>query len=285
MKLATIVSYLVAKLPRGVLRGLMPLQGAMHRLFPFMKSKQMTEFTIPSGILKGKKFLLTYDEAKRYWHGGFEPGLLETFKEYVSSGMTVYDVGANLGFHSLALGVLVGERGKVFGFEPNPSILARLKNNISLNGAAKNVEAVGYAVLDREGEIGFSVSEVHHAQSQVAELVPLANGVGFARTIRILAITLDAFVFERSQPAPDIVKIDIEGAEHLAIEGMRRILRECRPLLFVELHNFVAAKAALETLLEFEYSTKHLSLGDLAVEMLDGITWASQTNYLFAEPK
>jgi len=67
MKLATIVSYLVAKLPRRILSGLMPLQGAMHRLFPFMKSKQMTEFTIPSGILKGKKFLLTYDEAKRYW--------------------------------------------------------------------------------------------------------------------------------------------------------------------------------------------------------------------------
>jgi len=284
MKLATIVSYLVAKLPRRILSGLMPLQGAMHRLFPFMKSKQMTEFTIPSGILKGKKFLLTYDEAKRYWHGGFEPRLLEAFSEYISPGMTVYDVGANLGFHSLAFSFLVGEKGKVLSFEPNPSTIERLKGNVSLNIAVNNVEVVPYSVLDRAGLIEFKVSDLHHSQSRVAELTPLANGVEFSNTLHVPALTLDAFVFERSQPAPSAVKIDIEGAEHLAIAGMRNILTQYRPMLFVELHTGQTAEIVLKALRGFDYSLKRLNPEKADAKTLNDFRWSGEKYHVIALP-
>ena len=155
----------------------------------------------------------------------------------------------------------------------------------AFQGAAKTVEVIRYAVMDRVGEIEFSVSELHHAQSQVAERIPLANGVGFSRTIRVPAVTLDAFVFERNQPAPDAVKIDIEGAEHLAAKGMQRILREYRPGLFVELHNLVSAKTTFEIVGEFNYSIKALNGEPFAVEMLDDLTWAAQSNYLVAYPR
>jgi hypothetical protein len=94
-------------------------------------------------------------------------------------------------------------------------------------------------------------------------------------------IALDDFVFQGGQPAPGVVKIDIEGGEVLALPGMRRILKEKRPVLFVELHGPEAASTAWQELGTANYKVCYLSAGYPVVAALEKLDWKT---YLVAFP-
>lgn len=138
----------------------------------------------------------------------------ELFKKEVKKGMTVLDIGAHIGYYTLLAANLVGENGRVYAFEPHPHNFAVLEKNVRINGY-KNVVLVQKAVSSKSEHINLYLSEWGTGHS-------LSNQVG-KRSIVVEAVPLDEFL--GNDYKVDVIKIDIEGAEMLALLGADRLIR------------------------------------------------------------
>ena len=99
--------------------------------------------------------------------------------------------------------------------------------------------------------------------------------------IEVPGISLDDFIYRDGHPAPQVIKMDIEGGEVLALKGMARILDEARPLILLELHGPEAARIAWETLSIAGYSLHRMERGFPLVASLEALDWKA---YLVAKP-
>jgi FkbM family methyltransferase len=171
---------------------------------------------VRSGVARGMRMELNLTREKAYWLGHYEPELQETLRLHVRPGSVVYDVGAHIGFASLCAAKLGAH---VFAFEPDPDNAARLRRNVELNAAA--VEVVEAAAWDADGEVRLD-----------------AGGSARQRAIRagsgVRSVTLSSFAAGR--PAPDLVKIDVEGAEGPVLRGASALLAEAAPVVVCEIH-------------------------------------------------
>lgn len=180
--------------------------------------------------------------AAGYALGTSEPLIQDVFAEHVPSGGVVWDIGANIGFYSLIASRLVGD-GTVVAFEPLPDNQEAIRRNLALNEVA-NVELIGIALSDREGQAELEI----HASPTWAKL-DTSGDTSFKRDsevsgqVRVDVSTMDAQL--EHVAAPDLVKMDIEGAEVAALRGADRLLRERRPTLICELHGTNAAVTEL----------------------------------------
>jgi FkbM family methyltransferase len=172
----------------------------------------------------------------------------ELFKKQVKKGMTVLDIGAHIGYYTLLAANLVGENGRVFAFEPHPHNFAMLEKNVGINGY-KNVVLVQKAVSNQSGHIKLFLSEYGTLHS-------LSNQVG-KKSIVVEAVTLDEFLGKDCQV--DVVKVDIEGAEMLALLGADRLIRTNGNLkIFTE---FVPERLKISGFLPEEYLNKLMDYG------------------------
>jgi FkbM family methyltransferase len=154
--------------------------------------------------------------------------LQRIIRKYVAPGDAVYDIGANMGYVSLSLAKLVGERGRVIAFEPIPRNVELFRRNIEDNQLA-NVQLLAVAASDKCGEAVIRVVE----NPSTASLVwhrdnPAAVG------LVIKTVVIDDLVDMGDLPEPTFVKIDVEGAEGQVLKGMRRTVAKARPIVFVE---------------------------------------------------
>ena len=178
-----------------------------------------------------------YSPVERYRiaeYGGEQETLLR-FLSALQAGDVVYDVGASVGLFSVAAARLVGQ-GAVYSFEPDPSTRARLEENVRLNHL-ENVHLVTWAVSDREGELTlFTDGAAGFAPSMVRQDRP---GAPKGETV-VLTRSLDTALASGELRLPDVLKIDIEGAEALCLRGCPRLLRgefgKPPRALFVEVH-------------------------------------------------
>jgi hypothetical protein len=95
-------------------------------------------------------------------------------------------------------------------------------------------------------------------------------------------ISLDEFAYGQGNPPPQVVKMDIEGGEVMALPGMRRLLAEARPLMLMELHGPASARAAWETLTAAGYRISWMKPGYPPVPSLAELDWKA---YIIARPK
>jgi FkbM family methyltransferase len=173
----------------------------------------------------------------RYLTGDAEPEVQQALAELIKPGQTVYDVGANIGFFTILCSRLVGPNGKVYAFEPIPENLATLRHNIALNGLT-NVVVVEKALSSSTGTAGMFVSPWSAFHSLNVDGASKQDNHGpEAGEIMVETVTLDEFVSAAGVPAPDLIKIDVEGAELIVVEGMAHVLESVQPLLLVELHD------------------------------------------------
>ena len=100
-------------------------------------------------------------------------------------------------------------------------------------------------------------------------------------SIEVTGISLDDFVYKDGNQAPDVIKMDIEGGEVLAFEGMTRLLVEARPLIFLELHGPEAAKAAWDKLTDAGYQICRMKPDVPIVTSWEELDWKA---YLVAVP-
>jgi FkbM family methyltransferase len=163
--------------------------------------------------------------------------------------MTVYDVGANIGFFSLLAARLVGPSGHVISFEADPEVAARLRENLSRNNISQaTVEQK--AVWSQSGTVSFARVESNISPDRGLGHVSTEDSA--AGNITVEAVSLDQFISSHS--APDFVKCDVEGAEVSVFQGARQMLREERPILLVEMHSAENHRALTQEFALFGYT-------------------------------
>jgi len=194
----------------------------------------LTETWVAGGLIQGLLLNLDLQTEKDYWLGTYEIELQTAIKKYCRPGMVIYDVGANIGYVSLIFAKQVGEKGKVIAFEPLPENLQRLQKNITLNGLGSRITCVQAAVVDKPGSITFLV---HSSGAMGKAQGSLGREEQYVAQITVPAVALDDLIFLQNYPQPDLVKMDIEGGEVLAIQGMQKTLTEVQPILLIEIHS------------------------------------------------
>lgn len=170
---------------------------------------------------------------------------LAALPELVGEASVVFDVGANLGLYALKMAELAGPRGRVICFEANPVCVSYLKNNIERNGL-EQVEVLPIALLDHEGETSFIVNYDNTNLGTAAESGFFGHKMG--HEIRVECARLDGLVTRLALPDPDLIKIDVEGAEHLVVRGMAELVARVQPDLLLELHGKECAEATFAEL-------------------------------------
>ena len=143
----------------------------------------------------------------------------------------ILDIGAHIGLVTLPLSQAVGDSGRVFAFEPSTANRTVLERHLALN-AIGNVAVIDTLVGDRD--IEDVVLYEHDGVSGMNTRAPVKSGEIYRET-RHPQCTLDTFCRTRNI-RPDIIKIDVEGAEFAVLEGAREILTAARPLLVVSVH-------------------------------------------------
>ena len=154
--------------------------------------------------------------------GVFGPRDTQTVKDNVFSGNIVVDLGANIGYFTCLLAKIVGEGGKVFAFEPDPRNLKLLRRNIQENDY-KNVIIVDKAVSDVNGSCTLYSSQKKFGANRIFESKKKQTHDFIP--IKSETICLDDY-FEKQNLLKkiDFIKIDVEGSEFRAFNGMKKIL-------------------------------------------------------------
>lgn len=157
--------------------------------------------------------------------GHYEPEVLALFGQHIAAGSTVVDIGANIGLYSLVAAKSVGESGCVFAVEPNSANAKLIRMSALVNGFG-NITIIGAAASDRYEMLRLSLSYSNGTTS--GNLTGL-DEVFHSRLVP--SVKLDDVLGSRKV---DLVKIDIEGAEYLAIKGMSDCIRRHRPKIISE---------------------------------------------------
>jgi FkbM family methyltransferase len=158
--------------------------------------------------------------------GVYEPYQTDIFRKHVKEGDVVLDIGANIGLYTLIAGKAVGEKGKVFSFEPEQENLSFLEKNIQLNDL-RNATAVRCAITDRNGEASLFLADANKGNHSVISL----EGSSSAQIVQ--SMRLDDWLLANGIPRVNVIKMDIQGAEPLALKGMERTMDQM-PVLFME---------------------------------------------------
>ena len=156
--------------------------------------------------------------------GSYEPHVTAVFKRFLKPGMSVLDIGANIGFFTMLSAHLVGPEGHVLAVEPNPANARMIEASRRLNGF-RHVTVLQVAAGRQPGILALNVT---HSNGTTAAVSEDLGGILGATTVPV--INLDAV----APAAVDFIKIDVEGAEGAAIEGLEQTLTRCRPVIASE---------------------------------------------------
>jgi FkbM family methyltransferase len=151
--------------------------------------------------------------------GVFEPAETALIQREVGPGDTVVDIGANIGYFTLLFASLVGERGKVYAFEPEPANFGLLQESVAANRIT-NVVAEPLALAHADGMVRLYLApdgSVDHS---------LVVGEPGCREYDVEAVTLDSY-FGDDPPEVAFIKMDVQGAEDQVLAGATRLLNSC----------------------------------------------------------
>ncbi len=180
-----------------------------------------------------------YPEYMLWMLSDFDQDTLMACRPYIPDDGICVDAGANVGHWALAFSHFVGPGGRVFAFEPFPPFFQRLERNISLN-ERRNVVPIQSALGNEDGTMEFDEAACHQAWK---------NGSPARSGLQVSCTTLSDFIEKNEIPRLDFVKMDIEGAELLALRGMDRHLKKgWRPCFCLELHEVLCQGLGYSTL-------------------------------------
>jgi FkbM family methyltransferase len=201
-----------------------------HDLFNRLTPSESSPFAC-QGPLQGYRMFIDWSRYRSFVYGTWEPAVAKVVSEIVGKGMTVIDIGAHHGYYSLYFAKCVGPTGRVFSFEPVPENFALLRKNILLNDISW-VEIFPDAVFSCTKDLSFAAPD-QLANSGEGSLVEGHKG----RQIQVHSVTLDSFCTSAHR-LPDVIKMDVEGAELNVLLGAKDTLKQCSPKLLIELHHF-----------------------------------------------
>lgn len=194
-------------------------------------------YRVFAGPLRGAKFILGAAAgegagASIYFNMVESEQTAEMLKEF-SPGKVFFDIGANIGYYTILASRGVGEKGAVVAFEPVVSNLTYLHQHVTLN-KAKNVRVLPFALSDSQSIASFSLgpnSAMGHIEENGGADRNEAENQVFVPTVSLDEIT------EKLNLRPDVMKIDVEGAEMRVFAGAGKVLADAHPTIYLSTHS------------------------------------------------
>ncbi len=184
-----------------------------------------------------------------------ERATIAQLHQIIQPGMVVLDIGAHIGYYARLLAQLVGENGKILAFEPHPRTFAVLSQNIrrypsvqahqlAISDQGGMAELYDYLLMSASGSLHFDENLRELQQSQISEydIAPRVNQVE-TRTFTVETVALDDFLPQHDITTVDFIKMDIEGAELMALRGLKQIIHQSPRLRLIMEYNPQALKA------------------------------------------
>lgn len=238
-------------------------------VYSFLLSHFFSYLKINVAEVHGNKmFLDSKDSLNLSIYGVYERFITEVFYKEVKSKMTVIDVGAHIGYYSLLSAKLVGEKGRVFAFEPDPRNFSLLSKNIEVNGY-KNIVLEQKAVSSESGITKLYICEEASIYNRTYD-----PGDG-SKFIEVESISLDDYFKSRNDKI-DFIKIDVEGSEYSVIQGMINLLEKNINVIIVTefapnlLQKFgIEAKEYLDLLIKYGFRLYNINTSKRELELID----------------
>lgn len=192
----------------------------------------------------------------------YEPHVAAELRRHLDPGSALVDIGANIGYFTLLGAALVGPNGRVYSFEPHPANCALIEESVGANGFG-NVALFPYAVADRNmtvklegGGVGSNCTIVELSREKTS---------GSSSSLLAETVVLDEVLDQVDRV--DVIKMDIEGAEPKAWQGMRQTINRHHPVLIFEFSphlirhtSAVSPISLLESIIEAGYRIHILPL-------------------------
>jgi FkbM family methyltransferase len=224
--------------------------GKVLRMLLKLLPSQM-KMSIMQGRLKGKKWIVGSSH-HGCWLGSYEYNKQKLFESTVKPGSVVFDLGGHVGFYTMLASEIVGPAGRVIVFEPFPQNLHYLRQHIEINHM-NNVTIIESAVCEKNGVSSFTKG-----------LESTMGHISTAGDLEVSCVALDEQYLKGELPLPDYIKIDIEGAEYLALTGTKKILKEAHPTIFLATHGTDVHQKCCSLLSSLGYELKSIDERELS---------------------
>ena len=188
--------------------------------------------------------------------GRWEPELETLLKKLLVKGGVFLDIGANIGYHSLAVAKKYSNSVQVYSFEPQPSLCSQINASIKKNNLT-NIHVVPFALSNQDGELQINIPEENVGGSS---LIPNLNyHIAFKRPVLIQVKTLD--VLAKDYGRVNVIKLDVEGFELEVLQGGIQVLRSSRPVIVLEFSPII-------------YSYSQAVNANAIIDLLEGIGYS-----------
>lgn len=213
----------------------------------------------------------------------FEPNESRMMAKLFEGSKIFYDVGANIGWHSLNLSAKF-RKATFFCFEPIPVTFEHLRANIKLN-AFTNIHTFNLALSDSNNRKDFYFYENCSGNASAVNLTERADVLAIACD----QVRLDDFAREQALPAPDFIKCDVEGAELLFLKGALNVIEANRPIVMAEILRKWSAKYDYNPNQIFALFTKmgyqaYVTDGETLTPFGEMTEATAETNFFFLHP-
>lgn len=190
--------------------------------------------------IQGSKMLLNLNDAgisrELYFTGIHEAESTAQYKKELQPGMTIFELGANIGYYALIGAKAIGDTGRVIAFEPSPVNMETFRQNVTLNGLNNRIETYQRGIANINGIMKFNVVNKGNMSSFYKRRED--GVVEQVETIDVDVTTLDAFIEEHPQKI-DYMRMDVEGFEYEIFQGMQNVLKSkyAPEGFFIEIHS------------------------------------------------
>ena len=222
-----------APTPLRSLRTVPVLGAIIHRFsHQILPPDEIVWKQVEGGLAKGIWLELNPRTGPIYLRGDMETPIQKIVAERLSPGMVFYDLGANVGLFTLLASRLVGPRGRVFSFEPDDFVASRLRRNVERNGF-DNITVIEAGVWSKSGTVNFIPAD--HVISPDHALGRFVTGEQASAGTPRESVALDDFI--KTNPLPDAIKCDVEGAEVEVFRGAEALLKTHCSWIICEIHS------------------------------------------------
>lgn len=190
--------------------------------------------------------------------GCYEPKLVKYCSKYIDFNKDIIDVGANVGFYSVLCAKKINRCNKVLSIEPTKNAFEKLIHNLELNEVNSKVISYNGAASNIIGEVEINTVIGKEEYSSLGAMSHPSISRDSYTSYKVESSTID-FLVEKYSLKPGFIKIDVEGAENLVLEGCKKVLTENHPVILMEVSdallkkNSSSAKAVIDTIYSYEY--------------------------------
>jgi len=216
------------KLFLGIKKVVKPLKLHRFKFFGTLNKKIVAKIKTNTATIDGHQMLLdSHDSLNLSIDGVYEIEQTNYIKSVLKPGDFVLDIGANIGYYSLIIAKKIGPNGKVFCFEPDPGNFEILSKNISQNNYTTNSVLFNNAVSNENSKLKLYISELNSGDHRTYSS---ENDRNF---IEIDALKIDD-IPELTNVKIKLIKMDIQGWEMYAVNGMRNLILNSKPIVISE---------------------------------------------------